>query len=253
MANGIAASDAVRRAMLVSVITPTLDEAANVRLRAAELACEAGPWEWIVVDAHSGDGTAAVAAGLGARIVHANANRGGQLHAGAAVACGEALLFLHADTELPAGALAAVRTALCDAHVVGGNFRLRFDGAAAAGRWFARIYAFDQRVLRIYFGDSAIFVRRAVYARIGGFRPHAVMEDYVFVRALEAAGRTVRLPLAVVTSSRRFRGRPLRAATIWLAMTALYHCGIAPERLAQLYRGKGGAASRHGSREVQKG
>ena len=93
------------------------------------------------------------------------------------------------------------------------------------------------RARGLYYGDSGIFVRRRAYDAIGGFRAFAVMEDYDFVGRLERFGETCRIDEpALVTSSRRFEGRRgWRIVWGWLKIHALYHLGVAPERLARMY------------------
>lgn len=225
--------------MLISIVMPALDEAANLPARAREITRQAEPWEWIVADGGSADATVALARAAGAKVVRTARGRGIQLDAGARVARGEALLFLHADTVLADGAISAIRAALRQPDVAGGNFALRFDERGPAALLFEFCYLAQQRLAHTYFGDSAIFVRRHVYDRIGGFGAAPVMEDYAFVRRLERAGRTVRLPLAVTTSSRRYRGRPLRALARWISIMALYRLGVSPQRLARWYRPHG--------------
>ena len=163
--------------------------------------------------------------------------RGQQLHAGAEAAGGDVLLFLHADCVLPPGALAQIEACLARSPAaVGGNFRLLFDGDTRFSRWLTGFYAWMRRY-GLYYGDSAVFVRRRVYRAIGGIRPIALMEDYDFTRRLERAGPTLCItepPL--VTSSRRFTGR--RADAIvwgWVKIHALYYLGVSPSRLARLY------------------
>ena len=223
---------------MISVIVPTLNEAENLRRLLARLAGEETAHEIIVADGGSHDGSGAVAEAGGARVIVAPRGRGSQLAAGARLAQGGVLLFLHADCDFPAGGLAAIERALAAApEMVGGNFRLLFDGEDAFCRWLDRFYAWI-RSKGLYYGDSGIFVRREVYEALGGIRPIALMEDYDFVRRMERAGPTgciAEPPL--VTSARRFRGRPALAIVAgWLAIHALFHLGVRPEGLARLYR-----------------
>lgn len=225
---------AVRR---VSVIIPTLDEAARLPPLVAALRGEPGLAEIIVADGGSADGTPAVAEALGARVVRGARGRGQQLRDGAAAASGEILLFLHADSVFPAGGLAALAAALDgDPAIPGGNFRVVFDGDSGFARWLTGFYAW-LRHFTLYYGDSGIFVRRAIYEAIGGFAPMPLMEDYDFVRRLERAGPTTRIehpPL--VTSSRKFAGRhPIAIFWGWSLVHVLYWLGVAPERLARIY------------------
>jgi len=230
---------------VISVVVPTLDEATRLPALLAALAREAEPHEVIVADGGSRDGTPACAAAAGARIVTTPPGRGLQLAAGAAQARGDVLLFLHADSRFPAGGLAAITAALTDTSIVGGNFQLRFDGDDGFSRWLDGFYGWI-RARGIYYGDSGIFVRRAVHDRLGGIQPIALMEDFAFVRRLESAGRTACIADPVlVTSSRRFRGRrPAAIVGGWLIIHALYALGVDPTTLARLYRSDRGRSDR---------
>jgi rSAM/selenodomain-associated transferase 2 len=225
----------VKPVSLVSVVTPTLDEAATLRDRAHELAVQEPPWEWIVADGGSRDGTPELARSLGARVIVGPRGRGVQLMAGTSAAAGDALLILHADTALPRGALAAIRAALADASTVGGNFTLRFGSGRVADHVFEAYYRAQQRLLGFSFGDSALFARAGVFRFVGGFSDAPVFEDLDLVRRLRRIGRLVRLPLEVRTSDRRYRGRVVRTVATWAVLVALYAAGVPPRRLARLY------------------
>jgi rSAM/selenodomain-associated transferase 2 len=227
------------RRLSISVVIPTLNEAAALPAALASLAgCGA---EVIVVDGGSVDGTPCLARGFGATVLGGVRGRGAQLRLGAGRATGDVVLFLHADTRLGPGALDAIRASLAAPKVVGGNFRLVFDGEDGFSRWLTGFYAWLRR-RGLFYGDSAIFVRRAALEAVGGVRPIALMEDFDLVRRLARAGlmACVDTPPAL-TSSRRFRGRsPWRIVAGWLAIHALYVAGVDPERLARLYRSEGG-------------
>jgi rSAM/selenodomain-associated transferase 2 len=223
---------------------PVLNEARALPQRQAELQLQAPPWEWIVVDGGSDDGTPEVARTLGARTVIAERGRARQLNAGAAVATGDVVLFLHADTALAPGALEQIRRVLPDSTIAGGNFTLQFDDPARSARILARIYALQQRVLGIWFGDSAIFCRRSLFERLGGFPQLPIMEDLAFVDRLRSAGRTIKLTLPVITSARRYRGRLLATIVRWISIFLLYRAGVSPNQLAHLYRPHSEPASR---------
>jgi rSAM/selenodomain-associated transferase 2 len=222
---------------MISVIIPTVNEAERLPRLLVTLAAESEPREIIVVDGGSADDTPALVRRGGARLIAAPAGRGGQLRIGADAARGDVLLFLHADSGFPAGGLGCIAGALAARpELVGGNFRVVFDGDDRLSRWLTRFYAWFRRH-GLYYGDSAIFVRRRVYEALGGIRPIALMEDYEFSRRLERAGPTCCLEPPLSTSSRRFRGRrPTAIVAGWLWLHALYHLGVAPECLARIYR-----------------
>ncbi|GAC1579472.1 MAG: TIGR04283 family arsenosugar biosynthesis glycosyltransferase [Polyangiales bacterium] len=235
--------------MHLSIIIPTWCEAEGIgqAVRAArEVAGDDGD-EVLVVDAGSPDDTAAVAKEAGAVVLSSGKGRGVQLHRGACAATGDTLLFLHADARLPAEARAAMERALADREIEGGNFRLRFVPETRAARIFSVANDLRRRVLGVYYGDSAPFVRRDTYHRLGGFPPLPLFEDYVFLRRMESDVRTayVRHP-AVEASARRFAEAPLRTLALWGALQGLYSLGASPQRLAHLYRSRGNR-SRGGS------
>jgi rSAM/selenodomain-associated transferase 2 len=220
--------------MRISVVIPAWCEAAVIA-ESVRAAAAIGD-EVIVADACSPDGTAGLAAQAGARVVQAQRGRGSQLNSGASAANGDVLLFLHADARLDARAREALLTTLRDPRVVGGNFRVAFVPARGAARLFTRLYDLRRRLTGIYYGDSAIFVRRDTYRQLAGFAPIPVMEDYEFVRRMRRAGRTVYLRgVTVEASARRFAAAPLRTFLLWGTIHVLYALGISPARLAKRY------------------
>jgi rSAM/selenodomain-associated transferase 2 len=219
----------------VSIVIPTLNEAAHIGgvLEAAGKLC--GSIEIIVVDGGSTDATVAMARAAGVQVLTSACGRGSQLRAGAAAASGSVFWFLHADTAPPADAVTHMMAALADSRVAGGNFNLLFAGAGAS-RLLTYVYP-RLRVLGLCYGDSGIFVRRSVCEQIGGLRPYPIFEDLDLVRRIHKAGRFVHLPCTIVTSSRRFEGRSFTLTfCLWSLMQILYWCGISPHLLARAYR-----------------
>ena len=222
--------------MLLSIIIPTLDEATTVGATLGALGSLRGAREVIVVDGGSRDRTCEIARAHGARVVTGARGRGAQLHAGAGVARGDALWFLHADTSPPADAVERIAAALAqDARAVGGNFRLRFDGTDGAARFLTWLYPRLRR-LGLAYGDSGFFVRRAVYEQTGGFQPFPIFEDLDLLRRLRRHGRFVHLDAELVTSARRFAGRSFALTFArWSVLQGLYWLGVHPRRLARGY------------------
>lgn len=189
---------------MLSVVIPAYDEERALPATLGHLLAEPGDYEVIVVDGGSRDRTRAIAAALdGVRVMSAPKGRASQMNAGARAARGSWLLFLHADTLLPPGWLAAIRALDGEQRVVGGGFRLRLSGDG----WRLRLVsAFDNlraRVTRIMYGDQALFVRRSVFESLGGF-PEQPLEDVAFGERLKRCGRVVLLDSVVVTDSRKF-------------------------------------------------
>ena len=224
-----------RASVKIAVVIPTLDEATQIgdAIRSASVPGV----EIIVVDGGSADGTAQRAAAAGARVVTSSPGRARQLGVGARECCGDVILFLHADTRLPRGWDAAVRRALEDAATVGGAFRMRFDRRTPVLRlleWGVRLRV---ALLGMPYGDQALFVRRGVLEAMGGVPQVAIMEDLDLVSAMKRRGRLARLPLAVVTSSRRHRsGGPLRTALRHVIAALAWRAGLDRAQIADWVR-----------------
>ena len=230
----------------LSIIIPALNEARSI---GETLDAVSGDGvEVIVVDGGSLDGTVEVVRGRGVKLIASARGRGRQMHAGASIARGRALWFLHADT-LPSSACAsAIEEALSDPSVVAGNFDVLFDGGSRAARFLTWLYP-RLRKLGLCYGDSGIFVRREAYRRIGGFRDFPIFEDLDLVRRLRKEGRVAHLRARVTTSSRRFEGRSFALTFArWSFLQVLYWLGVSPHTLGRMYAHVRAAGSKEGRR-----
>ncbi|ACU89716.1 TIGR04283 family arsenosugar biosynthesis glycosyltransferase [Desulfomicrobium baculatum] len=164
--------------------------------------------------------------------------RGVQLNHGAAAAGGDVLLFLHADTLLPANAFTLIRQTLRDTRLSGGAFSLRYEPRTPGLSFIAALANLRSRRTRVPYGDQAIFVRRSVFEELNGFAPIPIMEDLEFMTRLRRQGHNIRiLAMPVRTSARRqLREGILRCTLRNLCLRLFYHCGVPPKMLASLYR-----------------
>lgn len=220
----------------MTVVIPTLNEAASLGATLdAVRGLETG-LEVVVVDGGSEDETRAVAKAYGVRVTTAPSGRGSQLHAGASVATADVLWFLHADTLPPEGAIAQIAQALAEPRVVGGNFQIHFAGDFFSARFLTWIYR-HLAWIGLRYGDSGYFVRRRDYDAVGGFRPYPIFEDLDLLRRLRKRGRFVRLSAVVTTSSRRFEGRWFALVFArWTVLQVFYWIGVSPFRLGRWYQ-----------------
>lgn len=188
---------------MISVIVPVYNESRALPRTLASVFAQAGDFEVIVVDGGSGDGTRQLAMDEPrVRLLVAAKGRASQMNAGAAAARGEWLLFLHGDTLLPDGALAAIDrlTAECRA----GGFRHRFSGDDRRLRMISWLDNLRCRRTRIIYGDQAMFVRRALFDALGGFPDRPILEDVLFCEKLVRVTRPLLFDQCVVTDARKF-------------------------------------------------
>ena len=222
---------------MISIIVPVLDEARNLERLLPGLRDLAPDAEVVVVDGGSADDTESVLARWPrAHLASSPRGRAAQMNAGAASSAGDVLLFLHADTRLPAGFTEAIERALGDQRVVGGRFDVRFDNPAWPFRMIAALMNLRSRLSGIFTGDQAIFVRRTAFEALGGYAPIPLMEDIDFTRRLRRLGRVACLRRRVTTSARKWeRDGIARTIGLMWALRFLYFCGVSPARLHRWY------------------
>jgi rSAM/selenodomain-associated transferase 2 len=223
----------------LSVIIPVLDEERCIRGQLQSLLAVPGIHEVIVVDGGSRDRTVELARSVkaGVSVIEASRGRGSQMNAGARVATGDVLLFLHVDVCLPTDAVAHIHAALAEPTVVGGAFRT-WTVSDGGHMWlvpFLHLADLRSRYSTLPYGDQAIFVRSEVFRRVGGFPEQPLMEDIEFSRRLRHVGTIRTVPAIVRVSGRRFLARPLYYAIIDNVLPTLYRLGVPPRLLASLY------------------
>jgi rSAM/selenodomain-associated transferase 2 len=221
----------------LSIIIPVLDEEAGIAACLAALApLRARGAEAIVADGGSADATVAIAAPLADRIVQAPRGRAAQMNAGAAVASGDVLLFLHADTRLPEAADRLVIEGLARNRREWGRFDVTIEGRPALLAVVAALMNARSRLTGIATGDQAIFARREAFVAAGGFPPIALMEDVAFSRAMKRRGPPLCLRERATTSGRRWeRHGTLRTILLMWRLRLAYFLGADPARLAARY------------------
>jgi rSAM/selenodomain-associated transferase 2 len=220
-----------------------LNEAAVLDRALVRLKRTAGAFPVAVVDGGSIDGSAEIARRYFPTATCSPANRGAQMNLGARHLDADVLLFLHADSELPADFATHIEMALADPRVVAGCFRLHFDEARPMLRFYSWCTRFPGRFL--HFGDQGYFIRRRVFEAMGGYRELPFMEDVDFLRRLLAPGflglgrrrgKFAVLPEAVTTSARRFlRTGIVRQQLLNILLVTLFELGVPARWLARLY------------------
>jgi rSAM/selenodomain-associated transferase 2 len=223
-------------AVLLSIVVPVLDEATGIAAALAPLQPlrQAGV-EVLVADGGSRDATLEVATPLADLVLVAPRGRGSQMNAGAARARGATLLFLHADTRLPAGAVDAVAAAIA-AGACWGRFDVAIEGRLAGLGMVATMMNLRSRLTGIATGDQAIFVTRAAFEQVGGFPDLPLMEDIALSTRLKRIARPACLRQRVVTSGRRWEKHGLwRTILAMWRLRLRFFFGADPQALAREY------------------
>jgi len=249
-----------------------LNEGERIQKTLDHLAVIAGqiPYEVIVVDGdRAGSTLQYLPSDRPVRGITAARGRGLQMNAGAAIARGEILLFLHADTQLPADAFLKITQALTNpcgskglkplvwgdrahdqAQSVGAHRRApfsedlvggAFDLSIASSRWtlrtIAQVASVRSRLTRLPYGDQAIFMRRSAFVALGGYPEIPIMEDVALMRSIRRRGWRIRiLPDRVLTSARRWEREGVWRCTLrnWTMLLA-YFAGVSPWTLLTWY------------------
>ena len=221
----------------LSIIVPVLNEAALIPnfLRRAKRLGEA--LELIVVDGGSTDGTATIATSLANKVIRAPQGRARQMNAGAAIARGEVLWFLHADLTAPEDAVELIRIALLDPRTAGGGFSLRFPRHEWIYRVGDSLGNLGVRIFGFALGDHGIFCRRCAFVAAGGYPDVPILEDAELWRRLARTGRMIQLREEIVSDPRSFeRSGRYRTTAVYFVLLVLYVLGVPIAVLNKIYR-----------------
>ena len=212
----------------VSIIVPVLNEAAIIGGFLEHLRASVGAVEIIVVDGGSKDGTCELCQGRADRVVQSTRGRARQMNAGAQVAGGEILWFVHADSRISAGSIEMIETTLSNRSIVGGCFRLEI----VPPRWVYRVRDLIGNLcvdlFRVGLGDRGLFCRKEHFFEIGGYPDQKLLEDAEFYCKLRALGRVQLLSLKIQTNARRYEALgPIRTSFFYACIMTLY-CAHVP-------------------------
>jgi rSAM/selenodomain-associated transferase 2 len=218
-----------------SIIVPAFNEAPLIHSFLQHLRDRAPEAEIIVADGGSSDSTADFAAGFCDHLIVSERNRAIQMNAGARLAHGDILWFVHVDAEVPRESLDEIEHIMEDPKVVGGYFRIRLPRNPVY-RLTDSFAHYAGILLRIRCGDHGIFCRRAAFLEIGGFPEVPLMEDVEFFRLLQQRGRVTYSPKRILANPRRYESIGRLRLTLGYGLIAmLYILGVPLSKLAALY------------------
>lgn len=227
--------------MSISVIIPTMNEEFSILKTLEAVSRLVNISEIIVVDGGSSDKTIEAVenfqSGKEIKLIKSSqANRGKQLDEGTKHASGDVFWFVHADTRPVQGCGKQIKELMRYDEIVGGNFEIVFDGTGRWSQFLTWLYP-QLRSIGLVYGDSAMFARREVYEKIGGFRELPLFEDVDLFKRLKKKGQFVHVNLSVTTSSRRFENKSfLWTFAKWSIFQGLYWFGVPPRLLAKNYK-----------------
>jgi rSAM/selenodomain-associated transferase 2 len=193
--------------------------------------------EIIVVDGDGNGSTIKHLDNMEVITIKSNKGRAAQMNRGADIASGDVLLFLHADTIIPANAFEKITTVIQSGRYVGGAFDLGFDNQRWLFKLIAKAASIRSRITRIPFGDQAVFIKREYFNKIGGYQDIPLMEDVELMQRIKHRGDHIHIiPLTVNTSARKWEKEGVIYTTMrnWL-LQFLYFCGVPPEKLVRYY------------------
>ena len=223
----------------ISIIIPVLNEAKNIQdtLALIRNQVKSSVVEIIVVDGGSSDQTVSLARELGVIVIDSpKRGRAQQMNAGAAMATGDILLFLHADTKLPCDYDQLINNALSQANAIAGAFELAIDSQQKSLRLIEVLVKLRSHLFALPYGDQALFIKRSIFNEIGGFPDLAIMEDFALVKKLKRHGKIAIAPAAVTTSSRRWDKLGVWQTTLINQLIIIgYYLGISPDKLKKFY------------------
>jgi rSAM/selenodomain-associated transferase 2 len=224
-------------AIRISVIVPVFNEASGIVGFLKSLASvQPDALEIILVDGGSTDQTLALASPHVSQVLQSAKGRALQMNAGATVARGSVLLFLHADTQLPIGALQAIHRVITQG-ASWGRFDVSINGRSPWLKLVSTLMNWRSRLSGIATGDQAMFVTRAAFNVVGGFAPIALMEDIALSTALKKLSPAACLSHRVVTSGRRWEQHGvLRTIVLMWRLRLAYFLGADPNQLARQYQ-----------------
>lgn len=224
---------------MVSIVIPVLHEQEIINDRLEQLKTLKNPpcFEAIVVDGSPTHETINAIHEKGVLKLSSAPGRGYQMNKGAEAATGDILLFLHADTSLPANALRCIEAALRDEHLVGGAFNHSIDSPRFIYKVVSRLIFFRSKLTRVPFGDQAIFLRKQYFDEINGYKEIPLMEDMELMRRIKKkGGKIILLSERILTSPRRWEREGVVLCTLrnW-TIRLLYFLRVSPDFLVRFY------------------
>ncbi|CDM97190.1 MULTISPECIES: TIGR04283 family arsenosugar biosynthesis glycosyltransferase [Limnospira] len=222
----------------ISIIIPVLNEAQTLPHTLKQLQGIKGI-EVIVVDGGSQDETVTIAQSFSVQVITTAAGKARQMNAGAAIATGDTILFLHGDTQLPDAFNHWIEQILRQPEIIAGAFELEIAAPMLPLRWVEFGVKMRSHYCQLPYGDQALFMKTQTFRDIGGFPDLPIMEDFALVRQLQKRGKIAIAPVPVITSARRWEQIGILQTTLINQIVIIgYLLRIPSPTLSQWYRAR---------------
>lgn len=221
---------------MISIIIPVLNEEKSIATLLENLKDLEGNKEIIIVDGGSCDNTVNIAKEYGL-IVEGSRGRARQMNAGAKIAKGDILWFVHSDSILDLGSLVHIKKVIEEGYI-GGSFKLYFyDLDTRFMRYVACSSNRRAKYLKLIFGDQGLFIKKDIFQQLDGYKDMELMEDWDMSKRVHNLGKMKTLDIRIGTSARRFeKGGQVKTLLFMHKIKLLYLLGIPPDRLSKIYR-----------------
>jgi rSAM/selenodomain-associated transferase 2 len=220
----------------VSIIVPTLNEAQGLTETLTQIQ-QLFPYELVVSDGGSHDGTLEIAEEFTEHIVKGSAGRALQMNAGARVATGDIFIFLHADSRIEPASYEKMLHSLESSEKIGGAFSLCIDSDKWSLRLIAGLSNLRSKYFGMAYGDQAFFVKNSTFQKMNGFADLPICEDIDFFKRLRRLGPVILLKEKAFTSSRRWLKEGIWFTTLRnILIATLFKLGFPPRILTKWYQ-----------------